>query len=109
MRNKNIKKQYWLSEEEDKLLKEKSMKAGLSESDFIRAYINGYKVKEKPDENFYYILRNLSGIANNLNQIARVANRDRYVNSDSYNANMQKVVDFITDIQEMYLTPIKKE
>ena len=62
MRNKNIKKQYWVDEEEDNLLKEKSRKAGLSESDFIRQYIKGYKVKEKPDDNFYYILRDLRGI-----------------------------------------------
>ncbi len=44
MRNRHIKKQYWLTDEEDNLLKEKSTKAGLNESDFIRAYINGYKI-----------------------------------------------------------------
>lgn len=109
MRNRHIKKQYWLNEEEDNLLKEKCMKAGLSESDFIRAYIKGYKVKEKPDENFYYVLRNLNGIANNINQIARVANRSLYVEPREYDKHVQKVVDFITDIEEMYLTPINKE
>ena len=109
MRKRHIKKQYWLDDAEDNLLKEKCAKAGLSESNFIRAYINGYKVKEKPDDNFYYVLRNLGGIANNLNQIARVANRDMYVNRESYNTNMEKVIDFITDIEELYLTPLKKE
>jgi len=109
MRKKHIKKQYWLDEKEDNLLKEKCAKAGLSESNFIRAYINGYNVKEKPDENFYYILRNLGGIANNINQIARATNRDGYLNNRSYNEEMQKVLDFITDIQEMYLVPAKKE
>lgn len=109
MRNRSIKKQYWLNEEENNLLKEKCLKTGLSESDFIRSYIKGYKVKEKPDENFYYILRNLGGIANNINQIARVANRSLYVDSRDYDKHMQKVLDFITDIEELYLTPIKKD
>ena len=52
MRNRTIKKQFWLNETEEKLLKEKSKKAGLSEAEFIRSFINGYKLKEKPDENF---------------------------------------------------------
>lgn len=109
MRNRPIKKQYWLNETEDNLLKEKCTKAGLSESDFMRAYVNGYKVKEKPDENFYYILRNLGGVASNINQIARVANSSGYVNRDSYTENMNKILNFITDIEELYLTPIKKD
>lgn len=109
MRKKYIKKQYWLDEKEDSLLKEKCAKAGLSESDFIRSYINGYKVKEKPDENFYYILRDLRGIATNINQLARQANSYQYVDNDKFFSIAKKVTDFITDIQEMYLMPIKKE
>lgn len=109
MRNRSIKKQYWLNEEENNLLKEKCLKTGLSESDFIRSYIKGYKVKEKPDENFYYILKNLGGIANNINQIARVANRSLYVEGRDYDRHIRKVLDFITDIEELYLTPIKKD
>ena len=108
MRKRIIKKQLWVNEEEDNLLKEKSTKAGLNESDFIRQYIKGYRVKEKPDENFYYVLRNLGSIANNINQIARVANKGFYVDNHSYNEDMQKVTNFITDIEEMYLTPVKK-
>ena len=68
MRDRTIKKQFWLNEYEDKLLKEKSKKAGLSEAGFIRNFIKGYKLKEKPDENFYYVLKDLRGIAINVNQ-----------------------------------------
>ena len=62
MRNRTIKKQFWLNETEDNLLKEKSKKAGLSEAEFIRSFINGYKLKEKPDENFYDVLKDLREI-----------------------------------------------
>ena len=78
MRNRTIKKQFWLNETEEKLLKEKSKKAGLSEAEVIRSFINGYKLKEKPDENFYYVLKELRGIATNVNQLARQANRYQY-------------------------------
>ena len=46
MRNRTIKKQFWLNESEDKLLKEKSKKAGLSEAEFIRCFIKEYKLTE---------------------------------------------------------------
>lgn len=95
MRNRTIKKQFWLNETEEKLLKEKSKKAGLSEAEFIRSFINNYKLKEKPDENFYYVLKDLRGIATNVNQLARQANRYQYVDSNKFFAIADKISDFI--------------
>lgn len=109
MRNRTIKKQFWLNETEEKLLKEKSKKAGLSEAEFIRSFINDYKLKEKPDENFYYVLKDLRGIATNVNQLARQANRYQYVDSNKFFAIADKISDFIIAIQETYLTPVRKD
>lgn len=109
MRNRTIKKQIWLNETEEKLLKEKSKKAGLSEAEFIRSFINDYKLKEKPDENFYYVLKDLRGIATNVNQLARQANRYQYVDSNKFFAIADKISDFIIAIQETYLTPVRKD
>lgn len=108
MRNRTIKKQFWLNETEEKLLKEKSKKAGLSEAEFIRSFINDYKLKEKPDENFYYVLKDLRGMATNVNQLARQANRYQYVDSNKFFAIADKISDFIIAIQETYLTPVRK-
>ena len=109
MRNRTIKKQFWLNETEEKLLKEKSKKASLSEAEFIRSFINGYKLKEKPDENFYYVLKDLRGIATNVNQLARQANRYQYVDSNKFFTIADKISDFIIAIQETYLTPVRKD
>lgn len=109
MRNRTIKKQFWLNETEEKLLKEKSKKVGLSEAEFIRSFINDYKLKEKPDENFYYVLKDLRGIATNVNQLARQANRYQYVDSNKFFAIADKISDFIIAIQETYLTPVRKD
>lgn len=99
MRNRTIKKQFWLNETEEKLLKNKSKKAGLSEAEFIRNFINGYKLKEKPDENFYYVLKDLRGIATNVNQLARQVNRYQYVDSNKFFAIADKISDFIIAIR----------
>ena len=53
MRIRNIKKQFWFNDEECQALKDNSLKAGLTESEYIRKVIMGYKLKEKPDERFY--------------------------------------------------------
>ena len=46
MRKKNIKKHIWIDAKEDELLKKKSKQAGLSESEFVRSLIKGYRIKE---------------------------------------------------------------
>lgn len=50
MRKKNIKKQIWIDAKEDEVLKKKSKQAGLSESEFIRSLVKGYRIKEQPTE-----------------------------------------------------------
>lgn len=55
MRYRNIKKQFWFSEEECNILTTNSCKAGLSEAEYIREILVGYKLKEKPDDSFMII------------------------------------------------------
>lgn len=64
MRKRNIKKQIWLDAKE----------AGLTEAEFIRSLIKGYRIKAQPTEEIKKFQRELYGIANNINQIARIAN-----------------------------------
>ena len=47
MRKRNIKKQIWIDAKEDELLKKKSKEAGLTESEFIRSTIKGYRIKAR--------------------------------------------------------------
>ena len=84
MRKRNIKKQMWLDIREDELLKRKSKEAGLSEAEFIRSLIKGYRIKAQPNEEIKSFQRDLYGIANNINQIAKVANSKYSVSHDDY-------------------------
>ena len=45
MRERTIKKQFWINQEEDNLLKAKAKKTGLNESEFLISCIKGYKIK----------------------------------------------------------------
>ena len=71
MRNRNIKINVFLNEDENKILNEKVKRSGLNKSEFFRKIILDYKLKEQPDEKFYEILSQFRGMATNLNQVRR--------------------------------------
>ena len=95
MRKRSIKKQIWLDEKEDELLKRKSKEAGLTEAEFIRSLIKGYRIKAQPTEEIKNFQRELYGIANNINQIARIANSKYSVSHDNYEYISKTLADFI--------------
>lgn len=69
MRERTIKKQFWVSQNEDYLLKAKSKKAGLTEAEFLRSCIKGYKIKEQPTKEIREFIKQVAGIANNINKL----------------------------------------
>ena len=83
MRQRTIKKQIWINNDEEKLLKEKSKKAGLTEAEFLRSLIKGYKLKEQPTKEIIEFTKQISGIANNINQITKAIYSLGYV-KDNY-------------------------
>ena len=95
MRERTIKQQIWLNQQEKNLLKKKAKKVGLTESEFLRSCIKGYKIKEQPTEEIKNFQRDITGIANNINQIARIANGSRYISNNDLNYVQNKVIDFI--------------
>ena len=100
MRARTIKQQFYLNAEEKKILKEKSKRAGLNESEFIRSMIKGYKIKEQPTKEIREFTRDISGIANNINQIAKVANIRRYVRDEDLEYLKTAVSKFILEFQK---------
>ena len=103
MRYRNIKKQFWFSEEENKILATNSEKAGLSESEYIREILIGYKLKEKPDDRFYESLKVIRGLANNMNQLATKAHSLGFIDELSYQKNADKIFLFIEQFKDEFL------
>ena len=102
MRIRNIKKQFWFNDEECQALKDNSLKAGLTESEYIRKVIMGYKLKEKPDERFYETMKMLRNTSNNLNQLVKRANLNGFIDEVAYKKEVEKLDDFIYEIKSKF-------
>ena len=100
MRERTIKQQIYLNAQEKNLLKEKSKKAGMNESEFLRSCIKGYKIKEQPTEEIKTFQREISSIANNINQIARAVNGARYIRDEDLEYIKKTIPQFILEFQK---------
>lgn len=109
MRKRNIDKHIWFSRAEAQELQRKSKKACLSEAGLIRLLIKGYEPKEKPDDRFYDVMRELSAIGNNINQLAAKANTLGFVDAPLLKSEAEKWNKFQSEIERRYLRPEKSD
>ena len=100
MRERSIKKQFWINQDEENLLKSKSKRAGLNESEFLRSLIKGYKIKEQPTKEIRDFIKQISGISNNINQIARAINSTRYIRNEDLEYIKNTIPQFILEFQK---------
>lgn len=63
----------WLTDKEFEYLMRNVKKSGLCREAYLRLLIEGYEVKEAPTKEWVELIHLLSGMANNLNQIARMS------------------------------------
>ena len=85
MRTHNIKFSLWLNEKEYIKLEQLAKTTGFKKAPLIRNLIMGCEVKPHPPEQLPKLLRELSAIGNNVNQIARVANSTGEINYQELN------------------------
>ncbi len=69
----------WLNDEEYAQLMKQCAISGLSSSAILRKAIMGTEIKARPPETYAALLRELSAIGSNVNQIARWANTLKYI------------------------------
>ena len=74
MRKRNVQILFRLTDEEAEQLYALVKKSGRSKEAFLREMVRGYRLCEKPDPEFYQIMRELSAIGNRNNQLAAKAN-----------------------------------
>ena len=77
MSKRNIEKHILMNKAEAQDLQKKAKRACLSEGGLIRLLLKGYEPREKPDERFYDVMRELSAIGNNINQLAAESKHPR--------------------------------
>lgn len=75
----------WLSESDYRHLKKLMDASGLTTSNIIRKLLEGVEVTPRPTEHTVALLRELSAIGNNINQIAHTANATQSVSTAQLN------------------------
>ena len=78
MRKRNKYVSVWMTEQEYTHLKQQAARSGLGIDPFIRNLVQGIRICEKPPEQYVDMLRELSAIGNNVNQIARWVNSKEF-------------------------------
>jgi len=107
MRKRNNRIFVRLSDDEYDLIKSRIQKTGLSKEAYLRSLLTGSTPREKPDERFYTAMKDLAGIANNVNQLARKANAFGSIHSRMLQVEAEKWSQLQTEIREVVLLPEK--
>jgi hypothetical protein len=107
MRKRNNRIFVRLSDEEYDVIKSRIEKTGLSKEAYLRSLLNDNIPREKPDERFYEVVKDISGIANNVNQLARIANASGSIQKHMLQSEAEKWSEFQTEIREAFLLPEK--
>ena len=79
MRTRNIQIKAMLNQKEKTHFDKQLAVTGLKKSDLLRCLIMGIDIQPKPTEEVIQIYRLVSTIANNVNQLAKIANATGYV------------------------------
>ena len=72
-----------LNAKELRFLEEQVEKSGLSREEYIRSLVMGGEVRARPCEHHAELLRKISGLCNNANQLAHVANSTGFAGRQS--------------------------
>lgn len=79
MNERNIKISLRLNISEYQHLQHQCSTSALKMEPFIRSLITGMDIRPRPPDEYGALLRELSAIGNNINQIAHIANSDKRI------------------------------
>ena len=77
MRKRNRHVSVWMNEQEYRHLRRQAEVAGMGMDPFIRSLVLGIQLRPRPPDNYAALLRELSAIGNNVNQIAHNTNASK--------------------------------
>lgn len=109
MRNRKVQILFRLTDDEAEQLHELVRKSGRSREAFLREMVKGYRLCEKPDPEFYKIMRELSAIGNRINQLAAKANALDFVDAPMLREEAKRWREFRLDVSKCYLLPRKQK
>ena len=96
-----------LTQEEANDLKRKAKMCGMTQSALIRVLLKGYEPREKPDDRFFDVMRQMCAVGNSLNQIARKANSLGLLDAAEYKRQVEKFNQFQNQVEKEFLSPVE--
>jgi len=109
MRKRNNRIWTRLTDDELSIVTSRVKRTGVSREAYTRSVLLGSVPREKPDERFYAVMRSLSGIANNANQLARKAVATGYFHAKELQEEAEKWGKFQLEVRQKFLLPEKLE
>lgn len=106
---RTVKKQFWFSRAEAQDLQKKAKRTCLSEAALVRLLLKSYEPREKPDERFYDVMRELSAIGNNIHQLSAKANALNFIDAPQLKQEAERWHKFQANIEREFLRPEKSE
>ena len=103
MRKRYIRKDIMLNEIENEKLITDCQRCHLSYGEYFRKLLMEQQLKEKPDYKFYEVMKQLSKIGVNLNQIAKKANQTNKIDEDYYNKEADTWHKFAEEVKNKFL------
>lgn len=100
-----IKKQFWLTKEENELLQSFSQNACLTESDYIRMLLRNRVPKEKPDAEFYEAMSRLREFTEQLQVFSTKLSEIGNCDAEGLQSEIKQWHQFQLDIQKRFLLP----
>lgn len=102
---RTIQKHIMMTPLEAEDLNQKAKLTCLTEAALIRFLIKGFHPREKPGDEFYKYMREMSLIGNNINQIAAKVNSLGIFDSVQFAGEMEKLHQLEADLEEHFLVP----
>lgn len=103
MRKCRNKKNFWLDDEDNNLLKNLSELSGRTQTEVIKKLINGATIKEKPTEDFYKKLNELIELRKELKKIRDLSKFTRELDTKKVENTLRKIDELRMLIAKTYL------
>lgn len=102
-----VKKQIWLTEEENDLLQRSAQKACLTEAEYIRMLLQNRIPKEKPDARFYEVMNQVSLFSEQLQNLKNELIGENVFDADVLQEEIHRWHQFQLAVEERFLAPEK--
>ena len=90
----------WLTMDEFARLDANVKKSGLRREPYLRALIEGREVREAPTQEWRKLIGLLSGMGNNLNQLARHAHYTGQMNTEEINKALDEIREIFDHVKQ---------